>query len=291
MRIDLDLDLLRAFLAVSETGSFTAAAEVVGRTQSAVSQKILRLEDLIGARLFDRTSRSLALTEDGRRLLEPARRLLDLNDETVRLFRAPPVQGTLRLGVADDFIPHQLPGLLARFRRHHPGIHIDLRTGMSCDLVAAMARGELELAIAQRGASGATGRLLWREPMVWIAAAGWRAEPDRPVPLVALPAPCSYRRIAEAALADQGRSVQITCTASSLMGIQAAVRGGLGATVLGRSFVAPGLDILGAAEGWPPLPEIEIVLIGEDGAHADLAGPLVGFLTETLATPRLQFVA
>ena len=110
---DLEIDLLRAFVAVAEAGSFTAGADIVGRTQSAVSQKILRLEEILGRRVFERSSRSLSLTLDGERLMGPARQMLEFNNETVRQFIEPPVVGTLRLGVADDFIPHQLPRLLS----------------------------------------------------------------------------------------------------------------------------------------------------------------------------------
>src|SRR5262245_13320315 len=114
---DLEIDLLRAFVAVAESGGFTAAAEVVGRSQSAVSQKIQRLEDLLGRRLFERTSRTLSLTKDGEQLLISARRILELNDTAVRSMIEPTTVGTLRLGVTEDFIPRQLPGLLARFKR------------------------------------------------------------------------------------------------------------------------------------------------------------------------------
>lgn len=291
MHLNLDMDLMRAFVAVAETGSFTAAADVVGRTQSAVSQKILRLEELLGARVFARTSRTLSLTADGHRLMPAARALLSLNDDTVRLFRTPRVEGTIRLGVADDFMPHQLPGLLARFGRRHPGIHIALTTGMSCDLITARNDGQLDLAIVKRGTAEGGGRLLWREPMVWIAPEGFTLDATRPIPLVVLPPPCSYRGIAEEALAGHGWSATVTCTASSLMGIQGAVRGGLGVTVLGRSFAMDGLDMFTPAEGWPALPDMEIVLLGEEDTAADLAEPLVTFLTETLTTPRLRVVA
>jgi DNA-binding transcriptional LysR family regulator len=102
---DLDIDLLRSFVAVAEAGSFTAAADVIGRTQSAVSQKILRLEEALGCRVFERSSRSLSLTREGERLMAPARRMLELNDETIRRFVEPPVAGKLRLGIADDGSP------------------------------------------------------------------------------------------------------------------------------------------------------------------------------------------
>jgi DNA-binding transcriptional LysR family regulator len=283
---DLDLDLLRSFVAVADTGSFTAGAEVVGRTQSAVSQKILRLESLLGHRVFDRSSRSLSLTRDGERLLGPARRMLDLNDETVRQFVEPPVIGRLRLGVADDFIPHQLPRLLARFARAYPGIQLELKTGMSCELLSSLEQGQLDLAIAKRDGLMQRGRVIWREPLVWIAAEDFEVDPGRPVPLVLLPHPCTYRGLMLKTLEDAGRTSAIACTASSLMGVQAAVAGGLGVTVLGRSFVQDGLKILGTRDHWPMLPMTEIVLLGEDRTQAHLAKPLVSFLTESLATPR-----
>lgn len=289
--LDLEIDLLRSFVAVAKAGSFTAAAEIVGRTQSAVSQKILRLEEILGRRVFERSSRSLSLTQDGERLIGPARRMLEFNDETIRQFVEPPVTGRLRLGVADDFIPHQLPRLLARFARTYPGIQLELTTGLSCDLLTRLEAETLDLAIAKRDGTMQRGRVIWHEPLVWIAAEGFEIDPDKPVPLVLLPQPCTYRGLALKALEAAGRSSTVACTASSLMGIQAAVAGGLGVTVLGRSFVQDGLKVLGAHAHWPPLPMTEIVLLGEDRTQAHLAKPLVGFLTECLATPRLLSVA
>ncbi|MTJ80271.1 MAG: LysR family transcriptional regulator [Telmatospirillum sp.] len=279
---DLDLDLLRCFLAVAETGGFTAAADRVGRTQSAVSQKISRLEGVLGCRLFDRTSRSLALTADGERLMGPARRMLEVNDETVRQFVTPRVVGRLRLGVADDFIPHQLPRLLARFTRACPGLSLELTTAMSCELLSLLEDGRLDLAIAKRDGTMQRGRIIWREPLVWIAAEDFVLDPARPVPLVSLPPPCTYRGTMLKALDAAGRASTIACTASSLMGIQAAVKGGLGVTVLGRCFVAEGLRILGPRDQWPALPMTEIVLLGEDRTQDHLARPLVSFLTDCL---------
>jgi DNA-binding transcriptional LysR family regulator len=130
------------------------------------------------------------------------------------------------------------------------------------------------------------GRVIWREPLVWIAAEGFEIDPGKPVPLVLPPQPCTYRGVILKALEAAGRASTIACTASSPMGIQAAVVGGLGVTVLGRSFVQDGLKVLSTRENWPPLPMTEIVLLGEDGAQAHLAKPLVSFLTESLATPR-----
>ncbi len=280
---DLEIDLLRTFVAVAETGGFTAAAQVVGRSQSAVSQKVLRLEDLIGRRLFDRTSRSLNLTRDGEQLLVAARRMLELNDIAVRTMLEPPTAGSLRLGVSEDFVPRQLPGMLARFRRLYPGVHLELMTGLSCDLLAAYDAGSLDAVIAKKDGAAQRGRVIWREPLVWIAAAEYEPDFSAPAPLVLLQPPCTYRDVMLRALDAVRRDWFAVCTASSLMGIQAAVAGGLGVTVLGRSFARDGLQILHAPEHWPALPMTEIVIIGEDSASADLVRPLVSFLTESLS--------
>lgn len=279
---DLELDLLRAFVAVAETGSFTAAAEVVGRSQSAVSQKVLRLEEILQRRVFDRTSRSLNLTRDGERLLVTARQMLEFNDKVMRELREPPAAGTLRLGISEDFIPRQLPKLLARFSRLYPGVHIELMTGLSCNLLAAYDDDLLDAVIAKKDGSAQRGRVIWREPLVWMAAADYEADPARPARLVMLPQPCTYRELMISALDSVRREWEPACTASSLMGIQAAVAGGLGVTVLGRSFVQDGMKILPPSESWPALPMTEITVLGEERA-AELVVPFITFLTESLS--------
>jgi DNA-binding transcriptional LysR family regulator len=279
---DLEIDLLRAFVAVADSGGFTPAADIVGRTQSAVSQKVKRLEEATGKRLFERTSRSLALTRHGDLLLGYARRIIALNDQAARELMAPPARGLLRLGAAEDFIPHQLPRLLARFRHGHPGVRLDLTTGMSCDLVRRLEAGGLDLALANRDGMARRGRLIWSEPLAWIAAADFALDPDAPVPLVALAPPCTYRQTATEALERAGRSWDVACTSGSVMGLQAAVAAGLGVAVLGRSFVQDGLKLLGPRTGLPPLPAIEVALLGEETAQIPLARPLVAFLVEEL---------
>lgn len=279
---DLEIDLLRAFTAVAQAGGFTAAAGLVGRSQSAVSQKVLRLEGILGQRLFERTSRTLSLTPAGERFLVTARRILELNDIAIRDMRTPTASGSLRLGVAEDFVPRQLPSMLARFRRFYPGVHVELKTGLSCELLSAYDAGELEAVIAKKDGEAQRGRVIWREPLVWIASARYVPDHDRPKPLVMLQPPCTYREVMVRALDSVRREWFAACTASSLMGVQAAVAGGLGITVLGRSFVQDDMQILQTPEHWPALPMTEIVLLGENSDKADLVEPLVSFLTESL---------
>ncbi|MCS0495152.1 LysR substrate-binding domain-containing protein [Ancylobacter sp. MQZ15Z-1] len=283
---DLEIDLVRAFVAVAEAGGFTAAAGAVGRSQSAVSQKILRLEDMLGRRLFERTSRSLYLTRDGEAFLVSARRIIELNDATVRGLLEPAPFGSLRLGVAEDFIPRQLPALLARFARLYPQVQLELRTGLSCELLEAYDAGALDVVIAKRDGRAQRGRVIWREPLVWMAASGFVADPEGPVPLVLLCPPCTYREVMVRALDGARRDWFAACTASSLMGVHAAVEGGLGVTVLGRSFVQEGMQVLEPSDDWPPLPMTEIVVIGDEGDGAGLVRPLLSFLTESLSASR-----
>lgn len=279
---DLEIDLLRAFVAVAEAGGFTAAAEVVGRSQSAVSQKILRLEEILGRRVFERTSRSLTLTQEGEKLLVTARRMLELNDMAVRALIAP-AAGSLRLGVCEDFVPGLLPGMLARFGRLYPDVHLELMTGLSCALLSAYEAGQLDAVIAKKDGNAQRGRVIWRDQLAWMAAADYSVDFSRPAPLVLLPPPCTYRDVMIRALDSVRREWFAACTASSLAGIRAAVAGGLGVTVLGRSFAGADMQVLRAPSHWPALPMTEIVILGEERAEAELVRPLVAFLTESLS--------
>ncbi|HYE00362.1 MAG TPA: LysR substrate-binding domain-containing protein [Alphaproteobacteria bacterium] len=279
---DLDIDLLRCFVAVAETGGFTAAGEALGRTQSAVSLKIKRLEDLLGRRVLERTSRSLALTEEGEVLLGYARRMLALNDETVRRLIEPEAEGHLRLGVAEYFVPHHLPLLLSQFARAYPRIHLTVRTGLSCELLDALDAGQLDAAIAKGVAERPQGRAILSEPLLWVAGPELALEPGRPVPLATLPPPCSFRHYAIAALTRAERAWEIVYTSASLLGVQAAVAANLAVAVVGRSNIQPGMRLLRPEDGFPALPDIEICLHTDEQARQPVLRPLVSFLLDTL---------
>ncbi|HEY4072403.1 MAG TPA: LysR family transcriptional regulator [Herbaspirillum sp.] len=281
---NLELDLLKAFIAVAETGSFTAAADVVGRSQSAVSQKILRLEEVLQLRVFDRTSRSLSLTPDGERVLISGRRLLAQYDEFMRELREPLPVTTLRLGISENLIQTQLPRLLSRFSQRYPDVQLELTTGSSLELLASHEAGLLDVVIAKRKKEGAPhrGRVIWREPLVWIAATDFRNDSKRRARLVMMRPPCGYREVMTEALDSIHREWTAACTASNLIGVQAAVAGGLGVTVLGKSFVQNGMKILPASDQWPALPATEVAVIGEDSAMQHIVQPLISILTEAL---------
>lgn len=281
---DLEIDLLRAFIAVAETGSFTAAAEVIARSQSAVSQKIIRLEEILGLRVFERTSRALTLTPDGERLLVGARKMMVHFDTFMRDFKEPATVNLLRLGVSENLVPTQLPKLLSRFTKLYPDIRLELTTGLSNDLFTDYEAGRLDVVIAKRKISpnAQRGRIIWREPLVWIAAKDYEIEASRPVRLVMMRPPCAYRAIMIEAMASVRREWTSACLASNLIGVQAAVAGGLGITALGTSFLQEGMRILEPSEKLPTLPTTEVAVIGDDVRTQHLVQPLVSLLTEGL---------
>ncbi|KAA0693402.1 LysR family transcriptional regulator [Neorhizobium sp. P12A] len=281
---DVEPDLLRAFVAVAETGSFTAAAEVVGRSQSAVSQKVLRLEDILQMRVFDRTSRSLRLTCDGERVLVAGKRLLAHYQSFMHELRDPPKVSLLRLGISENLVQTQLPRLLSRFSHLHPDVQLELTTTATEELLVEYEARRLDIIIAKRRQDGSPhpGRVIWREQLVWTANSDYRADDRRPVRLVMRRPPCIYRAVMTEALDVIGREWMTACTASNLLGIEAAVLGGLGVTVLGKSFVQNGMKILPTSERWPALPVAEVSVIGKNPALQHIVQPLVALLTEAL---------
>ena len=276
----LDIDLLRSFAAVADSGGFTAAASLVARTQSAVSMQIQRLEEACGHRLFDRSPRALALTPQGEALLESARRLLALHDETVRRLAAAPVAGAVRLGVTEYFVPNELPALLARFAAAHPGVQLEVRMGLSRDLRQELHAGRLDAALVRLEGEGEP---LWREPQAWVAAESWRESREGSLPLVVLPRGCVLRDFAIAALERRKRRWHLAYTGSSMASVQAAIRAGLGVSIVARSGVVPGMRVLPTGRRWPNPGTLAIGLLEGKQAPRAVANALRDSAQATLA--------
>jgi DNA-binding transcriptional LysR family regulator len=264
---------------VAERGGFTHGGVALGLTQSAVSLKVKRLEDLVGKRVFDRTSRSIALTREGETLLAYARRMLALNDEAVRRLVAPAIAGRLRLGVADHFVPRNLAPLLARFARDYPEVRLEVEVGRSHELRAAQERGELDLVLGKRRDGETAGSAIWTEPIVWVAAPGWTAPEGRPLPVAMLPQGCMFRDRALAALARAGLGFEVVYTSASLLGVAAAAQAGFAVTVLGRSGLPPGLR---EQPGLPALGVAEMAVFGDAAGRTQLVAPLVLLIRDSL---------
>ena len=278
---DIDISLLRCLVCIAEQGSFTAASHLLELTQSAVSLKVKRLEDVMGKRIFERTSRHIELTRDGAMLLNYARRILALNDEAIRTLLAAPVQGQLRIGVAECFLTRRLPAILAEFTSEYPAVQLDVQTGRGHELRAAHDQGHLDVTIGDFGGTGRMGRAFATEEVVWIAAENRKIAEGDTVFLTLRTPGCVFREKALTALRMAGIPYRIAYTAPSLPGVVAAVEAGLGVTVAGCSMLGAGLtkvDVL------PPLRPLEISSIGslpEDNPLADL---LLAFIRRSLPT-------
>jgi DNA-binding transcriptional LysR family regulator len=276
---DLDLDMLRGFVAVAELGSFTAAGHVLGLTQSAMSLKVKRLEDVLGRPVFFRTSRNVVLTREGETLLAYARRMLALNDEAVRRMVAPPVTGRLRLGVADHFIPNSLAPMLASFDRAYPDLRLEVEVGRSHELRVAQEKGQLDLVLGKRRDGETAGRLIFTEDIVWVAAPGFVARTGRPVPLSMLPQGCMFRERALAALARAGIGFEIVYTSASLLGVAAAAQAGFALTVLGRHGFLPGVVEI---TDLPELGTAQMCVFGDEARQSPVINGLIGFVRDSL---------
>ncbi len=286
-----DLDLLRTFMAIVDSGGFTRAAERVGRTQSTVSLQIKKLEDGLGRRVFEREpGRDLQLTPDGEILLTYARQMLRLADEARSRLMEPDIAGTVRLGTPEDFASTHLPDVLARFARAHPRVALDVNCDFTVNLLDAFSKGQYDLVLFKREPQGPGGGIgVWRELLVWTASSRLVLSPDEALPLVLAPVPDVYRKRALATLDAMKRPWRIVYTSPSLNGLQAAVQAGLGVTVLPKEMVPPGFVLLGSEQGLPPLPDTEIVLYRAPGALPRAAELLAEHIVHSLESAAKAF--
>jgi DNA-binding transcriptional LysR family regulator len=280
-----DLDLLKSFVSVVDAGGFTRASERVHRTQSTVSQQILKLERAVGRPLLkrQRAGKGIAPTEEGEILLAYARRLLVIATEMQDvLFRPDPVSVT-RLGVPEDFAGRRLTDLLAGFARHHPRIRLDTTSGLSADLHTALNSGEIDLALVKREPGEGPSLATWPERLVWVAGKDMQLDQD-PVPLAVFPQRCLYRARAIHALEQAGRRWRIAYASQGLIGIQAAVSSGLGISILSTDAILPDHYELDDADGFPTPTPTELALITSSTRLNGAAKAVALYLEAALGT-------
>ncbi|HGM8642145.1 TPA: LysR substrate-binding domain-containing protein [Pseudomonas aeruginosa] len=277
----LDLDLLRTFVAVVESGNFSSAAPRVGRSQSAVSMQMQRLEQELGRSLLTRLPRTVVPNAAGDDLLIYARRLLKLSDEARASVSRPDEVGTVRLGVPDDYAAFLLPPVLARFAEDYPRVNVELVCEPSRLLVPAIDEGRIDLAIVTR-LPAQSFEVLRREPFVWVAAANHVAWSLDPLPVALFEPGCAARMNVIDALSAAGRAYRSTYSSASLLGLCAAVQAGLAVAGLAASSVPATLTVIGEAEGLPPMQPLDMSLIRRSGADTAAVCRLHEFLTKTL---------
>ncbi|HVW54436.1 MAG TPA: LysR substrate-binding domain-containing protein [Rhizobiaceae bacterium] len=277
---------LKSFLAVKETGSFTLAAQRLGLRQSTITQHIQRLEKTLQRHLVFRDTHQVRLTAEGEALLAYARRILDLNDQAAALFGENRLRGRLRLGVSEDVVANRLSQILEDFIRLYPSVDLELTVALSVVLNQMQELGELDLVLAKRRIGETHGRLLYREPLVWLAR-----DPDAvlsrgdAVSLIAFPPPSITRSVAQEALDGGNMPWRIVCTCGSLSGLAAAARAGMGVLVQPRSMVPPGLKEV-PADRLPVLEDVEFVLVSRRGADAALVEALSDLISAKFSPQR-----
>jgi len=254
-----DTALLRTFVAVCDSGSFTRAAREVNLTQSAVSLHVKRLEDQVGSRLIVRNARGVGLTEQGEVLLSYARRILALYKEAEqRLGRDS--AGLVRIGAPDYFDFHILSSLLAKFSTRYPAVRQQVELGIGPDISALLDEGELDVAIVASEIGESDGLPLCRERRIWAAARAMQLDPQTPAPLALYPPHCKWRQLALEQLDRAGRAWTVVLQSAGTAGILAALDAGLGITIFPEHGLPSTLKSLGPAEALPALPDFEFVL-------------------------------
>jgi DNA-binding transcriptional LysR family regulator len=281
----LDLAVLRTLVAVVESGTLAAAALRVGRSESAVSLQLKKLEEMLDASVFDRSSRKLALTETGATVLGYARRLLDLNDEALQAANAHGIDGEVSLGVPQDFAETWLPTLIARFRRSHPAIKVNVSVDRSTSLQERVARGDVDVALIFADKRPASAIWSCKLPMAWIGPNDYVRQSGQVVSLAVFDPPCAFRNAATTALKRARIKWSVAFTSPSLAGLWAAVDAGLGISVRTPAGLPPHLSILRETAGLPKLPTVMLAMHAADSlppAGEQLRGVLVESLTASL---------
>lgn len=288
MNPTFDIDALRAVIAGIEMRSFARAAVQLGRSQSAISMQLKKLEQQAGTRLFVRKGRGLVPTEAGETLAAYARRIVALNDEAALALGAAATTATVRLGLPQDFFDDVMPATLTAFSRGHPGVHVEVRAGPNHRLGDEIQASRLDGAIVffAEGASD-DGELLCRLPVRWLAHQAFRG-PDASgrLPLVLFDHPCLFRQAALAALERARRRWQVAVTTPSLPGIWAALRSNMGLAVRTAHGLPDGIVCIEEELDLPRLAPIELRLL-----RARTASPVALELCEALRDETIRRLA
>ena len=269
--MNLDLDLLRTFVAVADLNTFAAAAAAVCRTQSAVSQQMQRLEQLVGKELFARHGRNKLLTEHGIQLLGYARKILRFNDEACMSLMFSNLQGVLTLGASDESADTILPFLLNRISSVYPKLALDVSVKRNAFMVEMLKENEVDLVVTTHRPGQYDCLTLRTSPTHWYCAAEYVLQKGEPIPLVLLDDPSPFRDMVLTALNEASIPWRLAYVASTLPAVRAAVKAGLGVTARPVEMMSADLRVLGQSEGLPSLPDTEYLLCHNAASNNELA--------------------
>jgi DNA-binding transcriptional LysR family regulator len=256
--MNLQIDYLRTFIALSETKGFTKAGMQVNRSQTAVSMQIKRLENEIGKKLFDRIGKTVKLTAEGNTLIGYAMRIVKEHDDAVRALSKPNLEGFIRFGSPEHYTVGVLPKLLARFASSYPDVLVEMRCENSDKIKEAIDKGELDIGICTQTCEG--GQVIFHDPLVWVTDPGFVMQKHKTLSLAVFEGDCIFRTWAVEALEKAGLTYRIVYVSRSISGLLDAVRAGFAIAPIIRSNVPPDLKIVGIENGLPVMPVSNIVL-------------------------------
>ncbi|GGD97413.1 LysR family transcriptional regulator [Aureimonas endophytica] len=281
MPTPLDLDQLRTFLAIVDTGSFTRAAEEVFKTQSAVSMQMRKLEERLDTALFERTGRSVKLTPDGDRLLGYARKLMSLSLETLTAFDEDMIEGHVRIGLPDDYAERLLPEIMARFSRSNPRVELQIACEPSVNLMEQIDKGQLDVVLVCPSKAG-NAEIVRREPLHFVTSAAHCVHEEPILPLAIGRADCIWRKQCIEALQGIGREHRVLFTSWSATIVASAVLAGLAVSVLPECALRSGMRVLTEADGFPTLRDAEIGMLRGKNADRPVVEALIAHIRESL---------
>lgn len=257
----MDIDLLKTFMAICETRSFTGAARQVGRTQSAVSLQMRRLESTLGRPLFQRGGGRIALTEHGELLVGYARDILGRTEEAKAAFGRGEIEGVVVLGLPEDYAPRILKSVLQSFAELYPHATVDIVIDESRNLAQRLAEGSVDLAFVTEGEGPVgNGAVAFQDRIVWVGPAARDLHLSDPLPVALWDRTDSYGQEIIGALDAMKRRYRVAVLSRNMTGLRAAVTAGLAVTVMVGSSVTAGMRRLGPAEGFPELRRLSIRL-------------------------------
>ena len=276
----LDSDLLRTFIAIADTGSFTRGAERVFRSQSAVSLQIKRLETTLGKSVFDRHARGIVLTPIGEKLRPVAQRVVNLLDVTIGELRGDALEGSIRIGIPDEYGETILPGVIASFVRQHPQVELGVRCGFSASFPEALARNELDLAVYAEESPHKGSQILRYDKTIWASATNHQAHEQDPLPVALFDRECWWRDRALEALETSGRRYRVIYTSESVMGVMAAIAAGVAIGLIGESAMNSNFKILTEADGLPSIQSSALVIGRRESVDSLIADAMTAAITE-----------
>lgn len=285
MSRNIDIGLLRAFVAVTETGGMTSAAKALNLTQAAISQQIRRLEEQFDLQLIERGHKKLELTPSGERLFAYAHRMLALNDEAWGMMTQPEFEGEVRLGVPHDIVTPFIPPILKSFNQHWPRVRVTLVCLSTLRLLEMLSDKQVDLTLTTEKSSGEHGELLLPDQLVWVGARSGDAHKRRPIPISFGDATCAFRAATVHALTGASLDWRVTCETSDFNPYCATIEADLAVAPMLTLAVPQALQVLGPEDGLPPLPVFYINLRLPAAGTSEIAREMARFIRAGFAKP------